>query len=213
LGGEIKGKATDGFVSRYFNRRISSRLTWLIVKHDVPLTPNQVSLVSFMLALSSFPFFMAGLYPLAGVIVQLSSIIDGVDGELARARGISSPVGGFIDSILDRFADAVIITGLILSSYAELGFSVIAWGLAALLGSLMVSYIHSQGRALLGLHVAKIGKVPMYASRDVRLFIVFLGSILYSPLLTLILLVVLTISYCTLKTIDVYLKYRKESRD
>jgi len=47
--------------------------------------------------------------PVAGILVQLASIVDGVDGELARARNMASPVGAFLDSLLDRIADAFVI--------------------------------------------------------------------------------------------------------
>jgi len=205
----IEGKSTDGPISRHLNRRLSRRITELILRSNAPITPNQVSLLSFLTALIGSLLYIPGLDPLAGVLVQLSSVIDGVDGELARARGETSPLGAFIDSVLDRLADAAIVLGLTISAYRAWGALAIAPGMAALLGSLMVSYVHSQGTATLGFHVSRVGRVPMYASRDVRLFTIFIGSLLYSPLATLVILAVLTLSYVIAKTIDVYQNLRR----
>mgnify|MGYP000486370980 CR=1 FL=1 len=174
----------------------------------MPLTPNQVSLLSFLLAAFSSALYVARLPVLAGVLVQLSSVIDGVDGELARAKNMASPVGAFIDSVLDRLADSLIIVGLVIPVYDELGLGGLLLGFAALLGSLMVSYLHSQGIANLGVHLSRVGRVPMYASRDVRLFLVFLGSLLGTYVETLLVLVAVTLSYVFLKTLDVYLTFR-----
>lgn len=205
----IKGKSTDGPISRHVNRRLSKRITELILRGNVPLTPNQVSLLSFITALVGSLFYIPGLSPIAGVLVQLSSIIDGVDGELARARGETSSLGAFVDSILDRLADAAVVFGLTIAAYGTWGAAAAFLGMAALLGCLMVSYVHSQGIVSLGLHVSRIGRIPMYASRDVRLFIVFLGSLLCSPLATLAVLAVLSLSYAVIKTLDVYLSLRR----
>ncbi|RLF06397.1 MAG: CDP-alcohol phosphatidyltransferase family protein [Thermoprotei archaeon] len=205
----MEGKSTDGPISRHLNRRLSRRITELILKKEIPITPNQVSLISFLTALIGSLLYIYGLDPLAGMLVQLSSVIDGVDGELARARGETSPLGAFVDSVLDRLADAVIVLGLTSSAFRTWGALAVAPGMAALLGSLMVSYVHSQGKATLGLHVSKIGRIPMYASRDVRLFTIFVGSLLYSPLATLVTLAVLTLSYVIAKTVDVYQGLRR----
>ncbi len=207
--GKIIGKRTDGPISRHINRKFSSRITSFILKYNIPVTPNQVSLISFLTAVVGALLYLWRLDPVAGILVQLASIVDGVDGELARARNMASPVGAFLDSLLDRIADAFVISMLTLTAFWMYGWHAFLIGIVALFGSLMVSYIHAQGVTNLKVAVSEIGKVRTFASRDVRLFIVFLGSIFFRPLETLIVLAIITHSYYIPKMIDVYLYYRK----
>ena len=100
----------DGFVSRHLNRRVSRPIARALT--HTPLTPNQVSVISLGVALGSFLSFVFGYYIAGALLAQASSIVDGVDGDLARAKKMTSAFGGFFDAILDRYADAVILLGL-----------------------------------------------------------------------------------------------------
>ncbi len=213
---KITGKSTDGPISRYINRRISTRITSLIVKHKIPVTPNQVSLISFLLGvLAGFLYLVNAI--IAGILVQISSIIDGVDGELARALNKTSKIGGFIDAILDRITDTAIIIGLTLYIH-NLNIinplHLILLSMLALSADIMVSYLHARGEASLGVHPLKVGSTPSIASRDVRLFIIFLLSLLGAlyPILypiTLVIISILGYLYVTLKSIELYMYYKR----
>ena len=100
----------DGPVSRYLNRRISVPIASAL--KGTPLTPNQVSIVAVAMALGALALLAAGRNVEAGIVIQLSSIIDGVDGDLARAKGMATRFGGVFDAALDRYADAAIAGGL-----------------------------------------------------------------------------------------------------
>ncbi len=201
----IRGKSTDGLVSRLINRRISTRITKIILKYNLGITPNQVSIISFLLSILSFPLYLFNQNILAGILVQISSIIDGVDGELARALNMASKFGAFFDAILDRIADITIIFGMTLNLiyYSDLmNLNLIYICLGALSGCLMVSYLHSKSKENLGVHPALIGSIPMFASRDVRLFIIFIGSILGFIFESLIIIFMITYLYSISKFIE-----------
>ena len=53
-----KGKLQEGLVSYYLNRRVSRPLAKLLV--PTPVTPNQVSFASFVIALLSLGLFLSG---------------------------------------------------------------------------------------------------------------------------------------------------------
>ena len=209
-GKDVFTKPTDGYISRYINRKISMRITMFIVKHNIPLTPNMVSLISFLMALTSALLFLSGNLILAGVLAQLSSIIDGVDGELARILGLSSPLGAFIDSMFDRIADIAIISAMTIYAYLTQGSSLrlLVTSLAALSGALLVSYMHSKSVEQLGKHPALIGRIRNFASRDMRLFIVFIGSIIGRVYETLLVLAVISYVYVMLKLNEVYIRVK-----
>ncbi|MBC7114678.1 MAG: CDP-L-myo-inositol myo-inositolphosphotransferase [Archaeoglobi archaeon] len=196
-------KSTDGPVSRFINRRISSRITSFIVSHSIPLTPNSVSVLSFLMALSTVPLYLLNSPISAGILVQLSSIFDGVDGELARATGRSSNRGAFFDTMLDRFSDVAMILGASLYLWSRtFSESTLIISFLAVSGSLLVSYLHSEGRRLLGTHPAFLGRMPQIASRDVRLFVLFIFSLLDQLFFGLLLISFLSFFYVIFKTAE-----------
>ncbi len=129
----VKGTG-DGFVSRHLNRKISTEISALLVDK---VTPNGMTAFTFALGILSALLTLVSL-PLAGVLYQISSILDGIDGELARAQLRTSRLGGYIDSILDRYVDGTFLALLAYSTLREPLWYLIA--LLALLGSVMVSY-------------------------------------------------------------------------
>ncbi len=203
-------KRTDGPISRYINRRFSLPITHFIVEHNIPITPNQMTVISFLVGITAASFYFLGLTLIAGILVQLSSILDGVDGELARATNRESPFGGFIDALLDRLVDIAIICGLayiVIKSNLNLITSIVV--LFAISGTLMVSYLHAASERNLKIHAARIGVIPSFASRDVRLFIIFVGSILGFYFETLLIIALITYLYVITKLFDLIKHYKQ----
>jgi archaetidylinositol phosphate synthase len=120
------------------------------------LSPNQVSIIGLVLALlSAITYWQWHVHSLflilASVLMLVSGLFDALDGAIARIYGEATTFGGFFDSILDRYADAIILCGIILGGLTEL-----TWGLAALLGSLLVSYARSRAEAA-GVKMESVG--------------------------------------------------------
>jgi phosphatidylglycerophosphate synthase len=179
----------DGLVSRHLNRRFSRPMArWLA---RTGLTPNQVSFLSFLIGFSSLPAYALGGNVLGGLLAQLSSVVDGVDGEIARLKAMESSFGAFFDAILDRYADAAIVLGMILwAQRYEARPEAWFFGFLALSGSLLVSY--SRARAEASTTVEFRSGIPSLFSRDVRLLMVMIGSLVGQVCLTLALLAVFT---------------------
>lgn len=108
------------------------------------LTPNAVSALGIALALLSALAYFSGRQnlSLAVVLLLLSGYCDMLDGALARLSQKTTPFGGFLDSLLDRYADSAVYAGIILG-----GFCTLPWGLTALVGSLLVSYARARAEA------------------------------------------------------------------
>ncbi|HBT99524.1 MAG: CDP-alcohol phosphatidyltransferase [Thermotoga petrophila] len=196
-------KSTDGWISSLINRRFSSRITNLILEKNWQITPNQMSFISFLVGVLAFPFYLLKVPWIAGILVQVSSVLDGVDGELARARNMSSNWGAFFDTMLDRFVDILAVLGLSLYGYLKDGpsLSLLFWSVLAVSGSLMVSYLHSVGKVF-GTHPALVGKLSGFASRDVRLFVVFVFSLFGMYLPALVVVSILSYVYTTGKFVE-----------
>ncbi len=190
--GKLK-KYSDGPVSRYLNRPISTRITRFLVKTKV--TPNQISFFSFLLCLISSALFLKGGYAtlLAGaVLAQIASIIDGCDGEIARLKYQSSAFGGWFDAVLDRYADAFLLFGLICHIYfLNDNFLYIIVGFLAITGTFMNSYTADKYDTLM-----KKRRDPeddyFRIGRDVRIAIIFLGALINQIFLILLIIGVVT---------------------
>jgi archaetidylinositol phosphate synthase len=155
-------------------QRAQSQLTSVATSmHNLGLNPNHVSTLGIVFAvLSALTYwqwkFNSFFLILAPVLMLVSGFFDALDGALARLYVEATKFGGFFDSLLDRYADAVILCGIILGGLTE-----IYWGLAALLGSLLVSYSRARAEAA-GVKMESVG----LAERAERLIILALASFL-----------------------------------
>ena len=125
-------------------------------------------------------------------MAQLSSILDGCDGEIARLKFKQSRFGGYLDRFLDRYADGLIILGITSACFRSTGANwVLLLGFFALMGSFMNSYTALQYDEFL-ISKAFINKRPFRMGRDIRLFIVFIGAVLNQLIAVLLILAIVT---------------------
>lgn len=203
-------KISDGPVAYYLNRPISLLLSrWLVKKR---VSPNQISLFSFLLSVVGSILFLLGEYHyllLGGILAQLSSILDGCDGEVARINLQETEFGGWFDAVLDRYADALLIFGL--TCYILLfswNIFYLWFGFLALIGTFMNSYTADKYDGLMKRRLVKEGKKRYFRiGRDTRTFIIFLGALINQALLILIILALVT----NLENIRRILLYYKEN--
>ena len=133
-------------------------------------TPDQMNAAGVLLGLLSGWLVGTGRLELGGWAIAAAGVCDLLDGRLARARGVASSYGKFIDSTLDRFVE----------SFAYLGF--VAYfrdrpegafvAAAALAGSLLVSYAAARGETV---NVSGAGGLMQ---RGERLVLTALGCLL-----------------------------------
>ncbi len=134
------------------------------------LTPDLFNLSGLVLGLLSGIIFALGHLQLGGWAIALGGLCDIFDGRIARARGLSSPYGKFIDSTLDRFVEVFAFLGLVVYfSHRTLGAFLAA---AALGGSLLVSYAQARGETV---QVSGSGGLMQ---RGERLILTFVGCVL-----------------------------------
>ena len=116
--------------------------------HKIGLTPNSVSVIGFILALFSAVAYgitnsqSSWFLIIATVLLLASGFCDTLDGVIARTYQQTTIFGGFLDSLLDRYADVAVYAGIMIGG---LGVDLI-WGLAALAGSVLVSYSRARAK-------------------------------------------------------------------
>src|SRR5438874_12648186 len=106
-------KPQDGFVARVLNRPISRRITHLLLKF--PIHPNAWTIAIFALPLIACIFFIRGNYlsiVIGAAIFQVFSILDGCDGEIARAKNLESKLGERLDYFCDFIASLLYVLAL-----------------------------------------------------------------------------------------------------
>jgi phosphatidylglycerophosphate synthase len=179
----------DGLVSRYLNRPLSRPVARGL--RPTPLTPNQVTTFTLLLAIAAGAMVAAGWNIAGGIAIQAVSVIDGVDGELARLKDRATRFGGVFDAVTDRYADAIMLAGMTVyavrfEDHPRPGFV----GALALGAALIVSYSRARIEADLP-DVAASGNLDSIfglASRDVRLLVAAIGTVLGQCYWTLIIL-------------------------
>lgn len=141
---------------------VVSPLERLLVRLRV--SPDHLNYLGAALGLLAGAAFIARQLPLAAWLIALGGICDVLDGRVARARGIASAYGGFLDSTLDRFAEAFTFVGV--AWYLSGSPWMAAATVLAVAGSLLVSYTRARGEAL---GVACTGGLAQRAERLVLL--------------------------------------------
>lgn len=109
-------KPGDGIVSRYLNRPISQRISWLVLA--IPgARPIHATIASALFAAILFWGMLAGGKTgliLGGILFQAASVIDGVDGEMARATWRATDFGKTLDSVIDMATNLAFVLALTL---------------------------------------------------------------------------------------------------
>jgi choline kinase/phosphatidylglycerophosphate synthase len=177
-------KTTDGPVARLINRRLSRLASRCLL--GTRIGPNPVTLANLALLVLSGALLALGgqqdaMLILGGVLVQLSSALDGVDGELARVSGRSSELGGVLDALSDRYGDLAVFVGAAIAADTTAAWP---WAMAAVVANWQLSFLRREHERIVGSLPAS--HLRWQWSRDVRLLVLALSCVLLHPLWGLI---------------------------
>lgn len=180
------------------------------IAHKIGLTPNAVSTIGFVMAfLSAVIYAVYENQPfrlvLSLIFLMASGFCDTLDGVLARTFNQASVFGGFLDSVLDRYADAAVYMGIIIGGLCN----PIA-GLIALSGSLMVSYSRARAEAT-GIKMETVG-IAERPERIIILAVSTLGAVFWFPALNIGVVVLAALSNFTVlqRGLHVYRKCKNQ---
>jgi CDP-diacylglycerol--glycerol-3-phosphate 3-phosphatidyltransferase len=131
--------------------KVSARFTDPIVSPlaSIGVTPNMISAAGFAGNVAAGALAAGGHFLAAGVVMLIASALDLLDGALARRTGTVTKFGAIFDSVLDRLSEAAVLAGL-LFHYTQIGGHIeeIALVYAAVVGSIMVSYVRARAEGL-----------------------------------------------------------------
>ena len=137
----LKGEF-EGFIDRYFNRKLSWWCTRIFVA--LGLSPNAITVVATVVGLLAAVIFGLGTYAAgiaAALLFQLAAVIDCSDGEVARLTFTESPFGAWLDIAMDNVVHMAIFAGIAIGVYmngvdSDRSWIPLALGAAAILGNI-----------------------------------------------------------------------------
>ena len=104
------------------------------------ITPNQYTLISFLFALASLYSLINQNIILAIVFFLIAGFLDFVDGAVARYRNISTKVGAYLDTVVDRYVEGTLLLGMLFLPLPEIFLPAYIWIFLILFGSVMTTY-------------------------------------------------------------------------
>ena len=143
----------------------------------VGLTPDGLTLTGFVVTAVGAVLLANQLWLAGGLVVFGGGLFDLFDGTLARATGRVSRFGAFLDSVFDRWGEALVYVGLVAGLHASGWANAPIFAAAAMAGAFLVSYVRAKAEGLgfsPGTGMAAVGIMP----REIRLVILCGGLVL-----------------------------------
>lgn len=167
----------------------------LLVK--LKIHPNILTALSLLFSLVAAVYYARGAIAFAGFLFLVGGLFDMVDGAVARRAHQESVFGAFFDSVLDRFTEIAVFTGILVHFYFHSVFQPVWLGIAIIAillsvsGSLMVSYTRARAEGL-GLE-CKVGMLQ----RPERLVMLALASFVSNFILLITIIVIAVLANYT----------------
>jgi peptidoglycan lytic transglycosylase len=112
------------------------------------LRPNHLTIMGLGVSFVASAAFVVGRTRLGGFLVVLAGLFDFFDGSLARVSGQVTPFGAFLDSVIDRYSDLLVLLGIVVLFARMPNMRGAVAAMAALVGSLMVSYTKARAESI-----------------------------------------------------------------
>lgn len=198
-------------VSSNLKKRFEAKVKTIVAPlGKLGVTPNMLTVLGGILA--TVTGYMYILVPrnrvyliYAGVLIIVSGLIDAIDGVLARSTGKVTRFGGFFDSVIDRYSDAVIYTGIIAAGLCNQLI-----GIVTLFASMLVSYTRARAE-MEGVKMAGVG-IAERAERMIFLSICSIASFLYPPMLNYGIIILAALALITVAQRITYFKKMIEKK-
>ena len=196
-------KPADGILSKKFNRKVSAFITSFLIK--TPITPNMISFLIPVLAIFAFFILSRGTqmsFILGGLLIQFLSIIDGCDGEISRLKFQKSVFGTWLDPILDRYVDMLLIAGMAYGYWNAIGNNLVLFmAVMVIFTDVLQDYMSAKFFIITGKKLRASLDFPF--KRDLRMLVLAIGAITGQVLVSFLVFAILVNLKVVLKVVNV----------
>jgi CDP-diacylglycerol---glycerol-3-phosphate 3-phosphatidyltransferase len=148
--------------------------------------PNQLTVLGLGVSMAAAHAFFHGHFRVAAALLTVAGLFDFFDGSLARLAGSETAFGAFLDSVVDRYSDLVVLLGIVLFYERADQVEGVFFTMATLVGTIMVSYTKARAQSI-GVR-CEIGLME----RPERMIVLIAGGLFHLLTPAVILLAVLT---------------------
>ncbi len=159
---------------------------FLLLLADFGVTPTMLTISSLLLVLMSGFVLSQNHMIIGGIFLLLGGLLDGIDGELARATNRTTNFGAFLDSICDHSGDFALSLGLLWLYLNNRASTEVVLIFIALFGSMLGSQVRSRA-GMVGIETKEVGLVTRFE----RILILIVGLFIHSVTIALWILAVL----------------------
>jgi len=117
-----------------------------IIFSKIPLSANAWTLLSILPALAAFYFILQEQFISAAVLLIVAAFLDFVDGSVARVTGTVSKFGAFLDTIVDRYIEGIIVLALFFVPLPKFVFPAAVWLFLYFFGAMMTTYVKAAAK-------------------------------------------------------------------
>ena len=110
------------------------------------ISPNQWTIIAIIPILRAFYYLVKEQFLYAAILFFIAVFIDLVDGSVARVTGRVSKLGAYLDTVVDRYVEGIIMFGLLFASLPALVFPIPAWIFLYFFGALMTTYVKAAAK-------------------------------------------------------------------
>jgi phosphatidylglycerophosphate synthase len=173
--------------------------------HEKRINPNLLTLVGFAFSFFTFIAIALDRLILGGIFLLVSGFFDLVDGAVARQTNTTSDFGGFLDSVLDRYSDLLVMCGILIYFMKQSSNFDVTAAFVASIGVALIPYTRARAEA------AGLPCRTGLLERPERLAILLCG-LFVSPFLRYIILILAVLTHLTVIQRIVYTKKMAEER-
>jgi phosphatidylglycerophosphate synthase len=153
--------------------RVSEKVGKIFSKTGI--SPNAFTFFSLIFAVLSFIFIVKNNFILAATFFIIASLLDLIDGAVAKFKNVATKTGAYLDTICDRYVEAIFLFGFLFLPLPKIYLDSKFWVFLALFGSLMTTYAKAAGKEK---EILKEELKKGLLERPERLFLIFLSLIL-----------------------------------
>ena len=165
-------------------RGVADPVAHLLLRVNV--RPNQLTVLGLAVSVIAANAYYNERLRTAACLLAVAGLFDFFDGSLARLAGRESAFGAFLDSVVDRYSDLVVLLGIVLLYERADDTTGVFFTMATLVGTIMVSYTKARAQSI------GVGCEIGLMERPERMIVLIAGGALHWLTAALVVLALLT---------------------